>query len=367
VGAYSPQLGAAPNDFTVALNFSGGGLYGPAAVAIDASGNAWVADEAFYRSSGSAITEISSYGTFLTGISGFTNASITTPDAIAVDDSGNAWIGDDGLGGSLEFTNEISSAGSLLPPPHGYGGGTGLLSVAIDGLGNAWFGGPQVRKYSSSGLAVSTPAYTGGGLTTTSNSIAIDGAGSAWVPSSTGTVAKLSSTGTFLSGTNGYTPSGCCGRGDGIAIDSSGNAWIASTPGVVELSNSGAVLSGTSGYPSGSNGLSAPVSIAIDGAGNVWVVNGSSGSDLAELSSTGVLLSGTNGYQNANLGVPTGLAIDGSGDIWVTNQGYPNPPTSSVGNVIEFIGVATPVVTPIAAGLPATPTANGSSSLGTRP
>jgi hypothetical protein len=53
------------------------------------------------------------------------------------------------------------------------------------------------------------------------------------------------------------------------------------------------------------------------------------------------------------------IAVDGSGDVWVAN----NP-----GNTVsELIGVATPVVTPIAAGLPVTPTADGSSNLGTRP
>jgi hypothetical protein len=35
--------------------------------------------------------------------------------------------------------------------------------------------------------------------------------------------------------------------------------------------------------------------------------------------------------------------------------------------VLEFIGAATPVITPIAAGLPSAPTANGTSNLGTRP
>ena len=58
------------------------------------------------------------------------------------------------------------------------------------------------------------------------------------------------------------------------------------------------------------------------------------------------------------------MALDGSGNAWIGNSGYP---CEAVDSVLEFIGVATPVITPIAAGLPATPTANGSSNLGTRP
>jgi hypothetical protein len=59
------------------------------------------------------------------------------------------------------------------------------------------------------------------------------------------------------------------------------------------------------------------------------------------------------------LNAPAGIAIDGSGDLWIMNENN--------SNVIEFIGVATPVITPIAAGLPSTPTVNGTSNLGTRP
>jgi hypothetical protein len=356
-GAFSPQLSAVPNDFTLALNFTGGGLYGPYAVAIDASGNAWVADWAFTRTSGSAVTEIASSGAFLTGATGFTNAAIYTPDTIAVDDSGNAWIGDNSPSSSFDFANEISSAGSLLPPPHGYSSAGSNRAVAIDGQGNVWFAGTGVIEFNSSGAAGAPPLYYGG-VVGTSNAMAIDGAGSAWIPSSAGTVTKLSSTGTLLSGTNGYTASGCC-SGYGVAIDSSGNAWIAGTPGVVEFSNSGAVLSGANGFTGG--GLNGTGSIAIDGAGKVWALSGS----LVELSSAGAVLSGTNGYKNSNIFNAAALAIDGSGDIWVTNQGVANGPL--FGNVLEFIGVATPVITPIAAGLPATPTVNGSSNLGTRP
>jgi len=56
---------------------------------------------------------------------------------------------------------------------------------------------------------------------------------------------------------------------------------------------------------------------------------------------------------------PYFVAIDGSGNVWVTCYGS--------ASVTELIGAAAPVITPIAAGLPTTPTVNGTSSLGTRP
>jgi hypothetical protein len=356
-GAFSPQLGAAPNDFTLALSFAGGGILGPTAVAIDGSGNAWVTNADFLTAAGASVTEIASYGVFVTGAGGFTNAAIVNPEGVAVDDSGDAWI----ASASTASANEINSGDSLLQPPHGYATAGSNAGVAIDGLGNSWFAGGAIREYNSSGAAVAANPYSGGGLST-NNAIAIDGAGSAWIPNPTGTVTKLSSAGAALSGTSGYAASACCGSALGIAIDGSGDAWMTSRPGVVELSNAGAVLSGANGFTGG--GLGAPTGIAIDGAGKVWVVNGTGGADLAELSSTGAVLTGANGYQSVNMTDPVGLAIDGSGDVWVANEGVQN---SSSGNVLEFMGVATPVVTPIAAGLPATPTANGSSNLGTRP
>ena len=60
---------------------------------------------------------------------------------------------------------------------------------------------------------------------------------------------------------------------------------------------------------------------------------------------------------------PQSLAIDGSGNVWITNA----KPLTNNPFVTELIGAATPVIAPIVAGLPATPTADGSSNLGTRP
>jgi len=54
----------------------------------------------------------------------------------------------------------------------------------------------------------------------------------------------------------------------------------------------------------------------------------------------------------------SGPVIDGSGNVWVANNNS---------TISELIGAATPVITPFVAGLPLTPTVNGSSNLGTRP
>jgi hypothetical protein len=44
---------------------------------------------------------------------------------------------------------------------------------------------------------------------------------------------------------------------------------------------------------------------------------------------------------------PTAIAIDGSGNVWVSSSSG----GESGGSIVEFVGVAVPVVTPIVANL----------------
>ena len=343
------------NDLALTLNYAGGGLSGPRAIAIDSAGNAWVAN-----GTAKSVTEISSAGTFLSGTSGYTGGSLNAPFGIAIDASDNAW-----LANTAFSVVELSSTGALLSGTNGYSGG-GLNEpdgVAIDGSGNAWFantGVDSVVELSDTGAVLSgTNGYTDSSLGFP-RAIAIDGSGNAWASNYTGissSVAKISSNGTFLSGTNGYIGGGL-NEPVAIAIDGAGNAWVSSEPSstITKISNTGVLLSGATGYTGG--GLNGPVAIAIDGAGNAWVANFTVNT-VTELSNTGAVLSGTGHYTGGGLTEPDGVAIDGSGNVWVANF---------TGNTVtEMVGIGTPVITPIAAGLPVVPTTDGSSNLGTRP
>ena len=353
--ATSPFQGtlSSANDFSLGINYTGGGLSDPFGIAVDGAGNAWVTN-----AQGKSVTEISSAGTILSGATGYTGGGLAGPTGIAIDASGNAWVTNHGA----NSVTELSSAGAILSGTNGYTGG-GIVSpfgIAIDGAGNAWVtigDENSVTELSSAGAILSgTNGYTGGGLNDPGG-IALDGAGNAWAANLSGnSVTKLSSAGAILSGTNGYTGGGLNGP-LGIAFDSSGNAWVAdSGNSVTELSSTGVFLSGTNGYTGSS--LNDPFGIAIDGSGNAWVSDFGLNS-VTELSGTGAFLSGTNGYTGGDLNSPFGIAADSSGNVWVANE---------IGNsVTEMIGVASPVITPIAAGLPVVPTADGSSKLGTRP
>ena len=129
-----------------------------------------------------------------------------------------------------------------------------------------------------------------------------------------------------------------------IAIDASGNVWAACDSGIAKLSNSGTPISPSAGY--GGAGLGDPTGIAIDGSGNVWVSNTNTLS-ISEWSNSGTAISPSTGYKGGGnpstpiLSGPRALTIDSSGNIWVASAGNKT--------VVEFLGAATPVVTPLAA------------------
>ena len=129
--------------------YTGGGISGPAAIAIDGSGNAWIAN-----STSGSVTELSATGTVMSGTNGYTACNLSGPKGIAIDGSNNVWIPDYGHNDVCELSN----AGAVVSTPGtGYVGG-GLNNpdaIAIDGAGNVWVGnysgGGSVTKFSVAG------------------------------------------------------------------------------------------------------------------------------------------------------------------------------------------------------------------------
>lgn len=354
-GPFQPSLAGQPNDFTIGITFTSGSAFAPYAVAIDAAGNAWIAN---YDGTNSSVFELSSLGATLSGTNGYTGGGLDFAAAIAIDNAGDAWIANY-AGNSL---SKFSSSGTALSPTSGYTGG-GIdepQGIAIDGLGDVWVVSGQdstLSKFSSSGTALSGTGYTGGGMASP-NGLGVDGSGNIWIASATvnsSTISEFSNSGIPIS-SSGYSGGGLYSPRTAV-IDSSGNVWAPNLYGssVTELSNAGAYLSGSTGYTGA--GISYPYAAAIDGSGDVWIP--SLVGSVSELSNTGAALSPSTGYSSTPLSTPVAIATDGSGDVWVISRGNES--------LVELIGAATPVITPICAGLPATPTSNGSSRLGTKP
>jgi streptogramin lyase len=330
---------AQPNDFTIAVQFTGGGVTDPNAVAIDGSGNVWTTNN------NSTVSQLSSLGSAVSG-SPYSVGGLNGPNGIAIDTAGNAWIANYSGNSVTELT---SSGAAVSGSPFSGGNMSGPYGIAIDGTtGYVWVTNSlspfSVTKLSSAGAVLSgSNGYTNGGLATP-YSVAIDHAGDAWVANNTNSsVTEYSNAGALLSST-GYVGGGV-NRPRSIAIDASGNAWIADNANlsslVTELKNDGTAISTSSGFTGG--GLNNPYAIAIDGAGNAWVGNNGSNSVSELASATGAAISPANtGYVLPNSLKCVGIALDGSGDVWIAD---PNAQS-----VTELIGAATPVVTPLSVG-----------------
>jgi streptogramin lyase len=335
---FAPGLSAAPNDWTIGLSFTAGGLNNSYGIAIDGSGNVWVANIL-----GNCVTKLSPAGAALSGSSGFTDGFLNNPTGVALDGSGNAWITNDVDNRVVQLT----SAGSASADPNGYATGTVPYAVAIDGSGDVWVANELSNNATelngTTGAAVGSSPFGGGGQNLP-YAIATDTSGSAWVVNYKGNnTTRISSTGVAASHNAGNQS-----EPDGVAVDASGSIWIANAGNnsLTRLSSTGATGSNYTG-----GGLKTPGALGIDGGGNVWLPN-SGGNSLSEFSNSGNALTPSTGFAGGGLGSPAAAAVDGSGNVWVSNN------SSSM--VSEFVGAATPVVTPLAVGVK-------NNMLGTRP
>ncbi len=325
-----------PADFAITISFTGGGINSgsPLSIAIDAAGNVWSP-----ASSTNLLAEFSPLGTPATA-AGFSGGGLGTPDGIAIDNSGNVWIANANSG-----LSEFSSTGiAKSTGPFGYTGGglSGGDAVAVDTGGSIWVANntsymPGVSKFNSNGTPVTGSPFTGAGIYD-STGIAIDPSNYTWISNSFfESVTKMPNSGSTM-GTVSYNSGGISSATTnvGIAIDSGGNVWTTGSNLVAKISSSGV---GASGSPFTGGGLSVPQGIAIDGLGNAWIINRYTG--LSTFSNSGTALSPA-AILGTGLGGNYALAIDISGNIWVAN-------TSGSCSIVEFIGIAAPVVTPIAA------------------
>ena len=336
----SPQ----PNDFTIAITYTGGGLNNPDGLAVDSSGNIWVANP-----SGGDISEFSPVGDPLSGSTGYTHGGLSTPSGVAIDGNGNVWVANEN-----NSISKLNSTGGNISGSSGFTGAcltaNGIADLAVDAAGNVWLSNLDtstnvICKFNSNGTQVG--GYTNTGLNVPTG-LAVDIAGNLWVSGNPQT--------SVGSGISEFTPSGSSGTwsagspytGAGldqpqeINFDASGNLWVANsiTPGVLSKFSSTGSPIGT-GYTGG--GLNDSIGLVIDGAGNVWLAN-SDFNCISEFNSNGTAISGPNGYTNSSVIGSSIIAIDGSGNVWVNDPA----PSSTIS---EFVGAASPVVTPVVANL----------------
>jgi hypothetical protein len=282
---------------------------------------------------------------------------------------------------------EATTGGIQAAYPGALANGAGY-AIAVDGTGNVWFAedAGTTTKYMSE-LSLSGGTYTYNkdkyALGSANYAMAIDNysTGRIWevnAGSSNGNIEGylIGSSSFFNSGFANGTASNNVDLPWGIAVDSSNNVWVANEKsngaqtgahdvGTLEEIVPSNTAPGTTA-PTFSNintagALDSPKNIAIDGANNIWIANSASLNDngvtyygISEYSTTSAAylspLDSTGGTpigfaRTGAMNAPVGVAVDGSGNVWIANGGS--------SNVTEFVGAATPVITPIAKGLTA--------------
>jgi hypothetical protein len=335
--AFVPILPAAPSDWTLFINYTGGGMDGPTGLGVDSQGDVWVAS---YFNVASLFSPL---GKPLQA-QGITGSGLSASYGLAVDGNNNAWIPNEpnpGFAGNS--VSVFSSSGLSIAGNTGFnqGGLNYPIAVAIDTDNSAWvvdYGDSSVTHLSSAGQPLSGAS----GFTSPDFAFpvaaAIDSNHNVWVSNqSATTVTKVAPDGSQ------FTNYHCCDGPSGLAIDQLGNVWVANYSGnsISEISGCGDILS-DGGITGG--GINHPQGVAIDGAGTVWIANyrGPSLTQIAgaNAAAPGEVLSPSGGLgADAALLEAYAIAADASGNLWISNFGN--------NTLTQFVGLASPVRTPL--------------------
>jgi uncharacterized protein (TIGR03437 family) len=338
-----PAWSQAQTDFRYTITtVAGNGTYGfsgdggaatsaelsiPWGIAVDPSGNVYIADQVNLRvrmvAPSGTITTIAGNGT--SGYSGdgsaATSAELSYTAAVAVDSSGNVFVSDAGNDVVRKFTSggTITTVAGDNANGVGYSGDNDKatlaqlnlpLGVAVDSAGNLYIADSNnnaVRKVSTSGTITTVAGNTlsgylgDGGLATSAilqgpRAVALDAAGNLYIADSINHVVRKVTTGgtiTTIAGTGeagGFSGDGGLATQaelyypDGLAVDSVGNLYIADsgnnrirvvTPAgmIMTVAGNGKFGSSGDGGPATSARLNCPSGVALDSAGNLYVAD----------------------------------------------------------------------------------------------
>ena len=319
----------APNDFTLAVKYSGSELLSPSGVAIDAGGNAWVTNEA-----GFSVVKLPSFtSSFATTT--YSSGGLVSPRGISIDRSGNIWIANTGANTVVKLNSSgVAQSGS------GYTTDISVpVAISNDSAGNAWvanYGGNSITELGTTGTPSGASPITGSGSISEPTSVALDSTGRV--------VVANAGTGQLCLFSNAAALQSCVSDGylfgsTAVAVSTTGNVALAGTTtgnavsGAFMLATNTGTVNAASPVLGG--GLTVPTAVAYDGGGNAWFANSAS---ISEFSGS-TAISPSAGY--GTVSSPAGIAVDSSGNIWTTNSGD--------NSVSVFVGLGTPIVTPLAA------------------
>jgi uncharacterized protein (TIGR03437 family) len=374
-------------------------LHLPMGVAVDKSGNVYIAD-----SGDNTIREVTADGNIATiagdsfpsyqGDAGLAiKAELHGPEDVAVDSSGNIYIADTQNAYIRKVTsdgniNYIAGDGSIgFTGDGGYATSAGLIApfaLAVDSSGNVYFaenGDNRIRKIDAKSLNISTvvgngtPGFSGDGSDPTKaqlnspTGLAVDSAGNLYIADSLnrrirkvasgGSISTFAGNGTFsYSGDGGPAVQAQLNTPQGVAVDAAGNWYIADTlnNAVRKVSLNGTISNYAGNGGAGSSGdgsaatsaqLNAPQGLAVDASGNLFIAD-TMNAKVRKVSASGTITtvvgSGTPGFggdggaaASAQLNLPVGVAVDSSGNLYIADFGNSRVRKVSTNNTIATV------------------------------
>ena len=369
----------------------------PAAVAVDAAGNIYVAD-----SNNHTIRQITPAGVVstlagLAGTSGTTNgtgslARFNVPYGVAVDKDGYVYVADRnnhtirkitisagvgavstlaGQAGASGFTDGTATAASFYMPS----------GVAVDADRNIYVVcANTIRKITSSDVVSTFAGWVGTSGSTDAtgtaarfnapSGVAVDASGYVYVADTTNnTIRKITPGGVVntLAGlavqqgaADGLGTAAQFYNARGVAVDKDGNAYVGDTSNhtIRKITPAGVVstLAGLAGNPGSTDGtgslarFSSPWGVAVDATGNVYVAD-KFNYTIRKITPAGVVttlagLAGLGGTTDATgtdarFWAPLGVAVDTAGNVYVAdNNNHTIRKITPAGEVTTLAGLA---------------------------
>ncbi len=281
----------------------------PNGVALDAAGNVYVADQAnnLIRkiTAAGAVTTLS--GTLTSGSSNATVigaiASYNGPTGVALDATGNVYVADFGNNQirKIATTGAVTTLAGSTRSGNANGTGTaagfnGPAGVAVDAVGNVYvadFNNNLIRKITAAGVVTTLAGSTAGkvdGIGTAASfrgprGVAVDAAGNVYVADANNNlIRKVTAAGvvTTLAGNGSVGNASGAGTAasfyypSGVAVDATGNVYVADANNnlIRKITPAGTVSSvAGSGYLSLKTPFNGPVAVAVDAAGMLYVAD----------------------------------------------------------------------------------------------
>ena len=354
----------------------------PGVVAVDGSGNLYIADTYNHR-----IRKVDTTGTITTvagtGERGYggdgdpaIEASLNVPAGVAVDNSGNLYIAD--LGN--DRIRKVDTSGTITTVAGtgelGYSGDDGPAieaqlkyprHVAVDGSGNLYIADTynhRIRKVDTTGTITTVAGQGGIGYASGDGDpavevslsypqgVAVDGSGNLYIADSqehrvfrvdtSGIITTVAGTGELgYSGDGGSAVEARLYSPEDVVVDGTGNLYIAvgnnqrirrvdTTGTITTVAGSGQFGYGGDGGPATAARLDYPRGVAVDSSGNVYIAD-TNNHRIRKVDTSGTITTvagiGDNMYSGdggpataARLNQPEGVAVDGSDNLYITDS-----------------------------------------------